>query len=249
MAKNNHTTEVSPHITGGAGLFSKPRKPKTSKNPPKTAEMLIDCEELITKVLRAYTNFVNEMFPSANFLSMQAASHIEPDTKLSFILRTRYDNLTKMKLPKKLTNNYRKTVRDFLNEIRNNTLAQETYTQLRNIAHVYQSLSAAREGIAEISMELQRLSELNITSRTVDRQLQSNWTEENILDPVKDLLSRLEKSLKNSTGVSSELKGHVNSLASFTRLVESTTKTSSKLQQDARSVEQQNFIAVTAPAS
>ena len=121
MARQEQPQEVSPFITGGpAGLFS-PKTRRSTRSPktqPNMTETLADYKGLLDGILRSYTDYVDQIFPNADFLSQQEGSHIQPGTKLSFVLRSRFDNLTQMKLPKALVENFRKTVRTFLEKTR-----------------------------------------------------------------------------------------------------------------------------------
>jgi len=117
MARSEHLQPKSDLITGG--IYTSRQKIRVSNKPqPKITETLIDYNSILDDVLRAYVNYVDQLFPNADFLSQQEGSHIKPGTKLSFILRSRYSNLTQMKLPKALAENFRKTVRNFLDKIR-----------------------------------------------------------------------------------------------------------------------------------
>lgn len=240
--------KVSPDIRGK--LFTKVRKNSrraAEKPQPKTANTIADLEHLHEDVLYAFSNHVDTVFPNANFLGQEDGSHIQPGTKLSLVLRTRYDPLTKMNLPKDIRENYRKTVRNFLEKLRLATTGQKTYSQLNNAIGVYQTLSEAIAAVEKVSVEMERLLKITpkkLTPNTIDRRL-SEYTEENLITPNKMLISRLERSTENAE-VSDELKFAVKNLVGATNLLDpQTSKSTSRSSTSATSSTRQSATSST----
>jgi len=201
---------------------SKPKKSsrKAKVQPNMVEETLADCKAFLDDILRSYTDYVDQIFPNADFLSQQDGSYIQRDSKLSFVLRSRFDNLTQMKLPKTMIKNFRKTVLSFLDKTRTTTFS--THKQLTSVIGGYHSLSNAKQTLKTITAELHRLQGLDLTVKTVDRQMADKLDD---MHTDIDVLARnLENVMATNENVHAALRGQVNSLVSFARLLQAQTK-------------------------
>ena len=127
-------------------------------------------------------------------------------------------------------------------------ITNKTCHRMTSAIGVYTSLDNAIELLNEISRELNRLQELPLTSKTIDRQLAPE-IDNHILKPIDDLVFKLERSMADDKNVPPELRGLVNSLVSFARL-QSQAKTPSRSQRAVPQAElDETQFAHAAPAA
>lgn len=216
MARSVHIEELSPHLRGS--IFSqRVRKNSKSKPQPGFSEVLSDYQQLLSNLLGAFTQTVNQAHPNADFLANQPGSKINPDTKLSFVLRSCF-GLSQMQLPSQLVENYRQTLKLFLKDIQHSTTNNALYSELRNIVHVYQSLANAMNAHQSMNGELKRLNGLELPPKTVDRRLQERASSE-IEQPVADLNQKVDNAMGSNHLQSFKLAGCNHSLAGLARQV------------------------------
>jgi len=226
MMRKSDQQPVSDLIRGG--IFKLPRKRKTSttEKPAAYVDILADYRSLLNDILTKYTNYINQVFPNADFLQSQPKNQIGAATPLSYVVRSCFAHLSQMKLNPKLVANYRRTIQDFLNTTQHQTATQPVHTALRSVVQIYKQLSTALDKLQQISKELERLSALKLPPKTIDRRLQKEWTELCILHPVNELISRLERMKDRTKNTPPELLGRINSLAGFARHLQAQAKTS-----------------------
>jgi len=93
---------------------------------------------------------------------------------------------------------------------------------LTNITRTLGSLSDAKAQLKEIKSELDRLIALKLTSKTVDKQLETE-IREMVQKPAVSVLTNIKRSMEDGS-VPDELKGIVNSLAGFERQLQKDSK-------------------------
>jgi len=238
LQKPEHKQQlVSPLMRGGIYNKTKQRPiTRLQKNPPKIVDTLEDFKACVNAVLLGISNYVDLRFPNADFLSKEKGSHVKKSTPLSFILRSRYPNLTKMTLPAALDVSFQKTVSNFLAKIRypNQIANQNLHKTLNDMRRVFYKLSIANDALSEMLKEYDRLLNLEkpLTARTIDLHLGA-WMDK-ILAPGKKIFDCVERivNTQDST-LTQDLLVPKNNLESFLRLNQPQTKISSKSQSTA----------------
>jgi hypothetical protein len=252
MARSAHIKPTSDLISGG--IFSqRARRNSKPRQEPNSKEMINDYSGLMADLLLALTEVVDRTYPNADFLSNQSGSKIDPDTKLSFIIRTIF-GLSQMSMKPELINNYQKTLKNYLEDTQHDATKKEQYTEILNITKSYQAIATAIEGQKQIQAELNRLNTLGLPAKTIDRRLRMEWVEPCIQKNVVNLTAQLPKMMRSSKRLqSAKLAGRNNSLASLSRLVsmesESTTRKQTRNREELPKINEDKFVDYQASVS
>jgi len=151
------------------------------------------------------------------------------ETKLSLLLQTCF-GIGQIRFNDKILENYRRTLRVFLNEIQHDPNQRELYVKLRNIAQVYQTLSEVIEKQALIKNEYLRLKKLGLPPKTIERRLKMEWSDPCIVQPITKLVHAIKKAMKTSDELDTfEMMGCQNSLMGVLRQLESEKNKKRKL--------------------
>lgn len=220
MATSAHQQSQSPLLLWES---NPQRAKKSSKERAKPAfqEAVRDYKYLLNDLTRTFTEVVDKAFPNADFLHRNnvPGSNIEKGTTLSFVLRACF-GISQMKMPKELVENYRATLKKFLNDIQHNSLDKTLYAELLNTVHVYQSLANASKNQMLVSNELTRLTGLDLPPKTIDRRLKQEWSQTCVQQPIAEVTKQVAKAMRSSERLQSlSLAGRSNSLGGLARLV------------------------------
>ena len=209
-------------ISGG-GMFSTPKRAprKAASEKPETERTIADVRALLEDTRRSLTTDVDVAAPKADFLT-GPGSHIQPGTPFSYVVRTRYENLTQMRPSQTVVDNNRTTVSKFLDAMRNNISGKGTYDLVTGTIQAYHALSDALTALEKIATELNRLTELKLTPKTIDKRL-SEWTQEHIETPLVELISRVDRYSQVRGEVSDDLVFAQRSLEGRLRLLQKGT--------------------------
>lgn len=221
ILRSTHKPAIVP-LTKGIIFSPLPHKEiiKKKKNSSDFQNIISDFQQLLTEAVRIYTKSVDLNFSNADFLDQDhiAGSNINKDTKLSFILRTCF-GLSQMTLKPDIIENYRYALKAFLNQIQHKPRKKILYTQLIDIIHTYESFIHALEHEALIRNELNRLINLNLSPKTIDRRLKIEWYDICIQQPIEKVTQQITQSIQSNPSLQSgALLGCINSLLSLARL-------------------------------
>ncbi len=221
ILKSIHNPVTVPFMKGLIFSSSPHKKAiKKKKYLPNFQNIISDYQQLLTEAVRLYTKSVDRSFSNADFLDQDhiAGSNINKDTKLSFIVRTCF-GLSQMTLKPDIIENYRYALKAFLNQIQHKPRKKILYTQLIDIIHTYENFICALEHETLIRNELNRLIDLNLSPKTIDRRLKIEWYDTCIQQPIEKVTQQITQSIQSNPSLQSgALLGCINSLSSLTRL-------------------------------
>lgn len=210
---------VSPLLKGG--LFG-PSSNKTSRKKasvePGFASHLNSYSEMLTSLLKNLSVAADSLYPNTKFLSEVPGSKIEKGVRLSYILSACF-GLSPMKLNPALVENYKQTLKSYLNGLPRNSAE---YSQLLNLIKTFEAVANCMKHCSEMKNELERLSStLGLPPKTVDKRLRNDWAELAITAPVGGLANQIDKLLSDmqksgaSPSIRNALSVSTKSLQSF----------------------------------